>query len=83
MNKGWLVELRNNLILLEIASTHKYVGIFIKHSTHEKKGGMKEKRSKTSPFCRQASPRDLHHYESPENRRKHKAKFFFRGKKKQ
>jgi len=82
IKKGCLVELRNNLILLGIASTHKYIGSFskspsaVKYITH-KKGGMKENISKTSPFYCQSYPHDMHHYESPENRRKHKVKFFF------
>ena len=81
-----MVELRNSLVLLKIASTHKYECSFSKsanhqvqsNTSHKKRGGMKEKRSKTSPFCRQVSPRDLHHYKLPGNRRKHKVKFFFR-----
>jgi len=81
MKEGCLVELRNNLILLKIASTHMNVGSFskspsaVKNTTYGKKG-IKEKISKTSPFCRQTSPCDLHHYESPENRRKHKVNSF-------
>jgi len=43
MKKGCSVELHKNLILLEIASTHKYVGSFsksssaVKHITHKEK----------------------------------------------
>jgi len=53
--KRCLVELRNSLILLAAASTHKYVGRFnksssaVKHITH-KKGGHEREQIKDITF---------------------------------
>jgi len=69
MKKECFFKLRDDFILLGIAGAHKYIGNLVsksstavKHITHTKKGGMKEKRSKTSPFCPQASLRNLYHF---------------------
>jgi len=56
MKKGCLVELHKNLILLGIASTHKYVGSFsksssaVKHITHKEKGGHEREEIKDITF---------------------------------